>query len=93
MTNERVIEILKRLSTIPDDDVSWGEIEKAYAIAINAIESWEEIKQSGMPTLVIEDTAYILTKGHVEALVKYNEEQNIEDFEEFTTFLKEGNKE
>lgn len=38
MNDERVIEILERRSTIPDDDASWEEIMEAFDLAIKAVD-------------------------------------------------------
>ena len=39
MTKEEAISILKRKSTIPDDDYCWDEIEEAFNMAIEALEN------------------------------------------------------
>lgn len=43
MTREEVISILKRKSTIPDDDYCWDEIEEAFEMAIEAIENQKTV--------------------------------------------------
>ena len=45
MIKEEVISILKRKSTIPDDDYCWDEIEEAFNIAIESIEKIEKIER------------------------------------------------
>ena len=45
MTKEEAISILKRKSTIPDDDYCWDEIEEAFNMAIEALEENKELKQ------------------------------------------------
>jgi len=89
MDNQEAIEILKQY---PDMVINSFEKPLDYKGACNkgieALQAWDEIEKSGMPTLVIEDCAYILTRGHIEALVKYNEEQNNKDLEDFGKFLK-----
>ena len=44
MTKEEAISILKRKSTIPDDDYCWDEIEGAFDMAIESIEKIEKIE-------------------------------------------------
>ena len=39
MIREDAISILKRKSTIPDDDYCWDEIEEAFNMAIESIEN------------------------------------------------------
>lgn len=45
MTREEAISILKRKSTIPDDDYCWDEIEEAFEMAIEAVEKIEKIEK------------------------------------------------
>lgn len=43
MTKDEAISILKRKSTIPDDDYCWDEIEEAFDMAIKSLEQIEKI--------------------------------------------------
>ena len=44
MKSTRVIEILARKTTIPDDSVTFAEIEEALAIGIEAVNKIDRIK-------------------------------------------------
>lgn len=45
MTTEEAISILKRKSTIPDDDYCWDEIEEAFNMAIEALKKVNRIEE------------------------------------------------
>lgn len=45
MTKEEAISILKRKSTITDDDYCWDEIEEAFNMGIEALQKIEKIER------------------------------------------------
>ena len=89
MTNEEAIKIIELYPDIVISSCEMVDYKTACDMAIKALKAWDEIKKSGMPTLIIEDCAYILDKGSIDALIKYSEEQNKKELEEFGKFLKE----
>lgn len=98
MNREENIKILNNIKTFFEHGKyrMSGEalkIQESYIMVLDEtikdVQSWDEIEKSGMPTLVIEDCAYILDKGCMDALIKYSEEQNKKELEEFGDFLKE----